>query len=398
MKTLHLYLIRQVLGTLVMTVVVFTFVMLLVNALKEVLALLVNGQLDLATLLQAIGMLVPWVLPFALPMGMLTAALLVFGRFSADNELNAVRASGVSLIALVAPVLFLSVCLCGVVALINLELGPRCRVAYRKLLFEVSAAQAVNFIPEQTYLKDFNTNVIVYISKVRGSNLEDVLALRLRDNRCESLSRAERGVVFYNPSNRVFTVVLSNAVQVMYREEDRLPQALISDTAEFAFTNATPRVERWRSDLSDMTFSQLRQELRSLEERLQSSQSTQSTAVVEKLSTVELRAKMQQLKSQKNVDLTMPVRVQLHRQVAFSFACLGFTPVGIPLGIQAHRRETNFGIALALVLVVIYYSFFILGLSLETRPELAPHLILWLPNFLFQSVGVVLLWRANRGA
>ena len=391
MKTLHLYLTRQVLVTLLMTVAVFTFVLMLGSVLKEILGLLVNRQADLSMVAKAIGLLIPFVLVFALPMGMLTAALLVFGRFSADHELTAVRASGVSLVALVTPVLLLSVALSGVAALINMQLAPQCRIAYNKLLYEIGAAKAGSLIPEKTYLKDFNTNCIVYVSKVRETNLEDVLVYKLREGRRESYSHAEQGVIWFNPSNMVFTVVLSNATQVFFREDGRLPQPFISGSVEFSFTNAAPRADRRKVDLSDMTFFQLRDELRELEKRLESS------APLERMPSAEARDKMQQFKSQRKLDLTLPARVQMHRQVSFSFACVAFTLIGIPLGIRAHRRETTFGIAAALILVVIYYSFFILGQSLETRPDLAPHLILWVPNFLFQAVGIVLLWRANRG-
>jgi lipopolysaccharide export system permease protein len=153
----------------------------------------------------------------------------------------------------------------------------------------------------------------------------------------------------------------------------------------------SPRASEKNIGIREMTFSQLRAHIKKLERSFIPVKATAEGAPLK------FREEIQKLKHLRE-EITLPVRVQIHRQVAFSFACIGFTLVGIPLGIRAHRRETSAGIAIALLLVLAYYSFIILAQSWDNRPEYSPYLIVWMPNFIFQFVGAALLWRANKGA
>lgn len=388
MKTLHLYLVRQVLGTLIMTVVVFTFVLMLGNVLKEIFTLLVNRQASLLSVLEAFGLLIPFVLVFALPMGMLTANLLVFGRFSADHELTAARASGVSLVSLITPILLLSVALSGVAALVNMQIGPRSRVAYKNLLARVGMARLDLLLREKTFIKDIPRKII-YLGKVDGFKLSDILIYELsKQGTVEGYLRASEGTIEVDRTNHVINVRLVDAWRVGLIEGRRV-QVYAAET-DLTFTNVFAARTDPTVKLTDMTIDQLWDQLRDLERRVV------DPIPVRGLTREELAARQRELDRQR-LDVTLPVMVQIHRQVSFSFACIGFTLVGIPLGIRAHRRETTFGIAVALLLVLLYYSFFILGQTFQNRPEFYPHLILWVPNFLFQGIGAILLWRANRG-
>src|ERR1041385_1527395 len=388
MKTLHTYPTRQVLATLVLTVMVFTFVLLLASVVKEILALLVTRQATLGIVAEALALLIPWVLAFALPMGMLTATLLVFGRFSADQELTAVRASGVSLVSLITPVLMLSVAFSCVCAMVNLQIAPLSRVAYKRLLSRMVEDMAVTILPEKTFIKEF-PGYLIYLGRVDGGELKDVQVYTLdAEGKVESQLRAPSGSIVVNRAEHTITMMLRNVWRTGLIDGKRAPPIGIEQTTLPPLKLPDEKLERTK--LSDMTFLQLQDELQELERR------TSGSGSMRGLSREQMVERLRQL-AQQRTDLTTPVKVQMHRQVSFSFACFGFTLIGIPLAIRAHRRETNIGIAMALVLVLIYYSFIILGQSLQTRPEFFPHLIVWAPNFIFQSVGAVLLWRGDRG-
>ena len=388
MKTLHTYLLRQILASLCLTVAVFTFVLLLGNVLREILTLLVSGHASAGTLTQAIGLLIPFVWVFALPMGLLTAMLLVFGRLSADQELTAARASGISLLSLITPVLLLSLLCCALSAWINMQLGPQCRVAYVNLLFKVKGELLNAQLPEGRYIRDF-PGYIFYTEKNRGGRLENVTILTLPKNATNSSTTtilAPRGRLEVDVPGKQYVLHLTDARSVTTGS-----RVAISASPELTlnFDMASVTNKNYKPRISDLTFWQLREELADLEQRT-------SPAPARGTSSDELRAQLR-LAARQQKDLTEPIRVELNRQVAFSFACFGFTLVGIPLGIRVHRRETNIGVAIALGLVLIYYCFVLTGQALSGRPEFAPHLIVWLPNFLFQAAGAVLLWRANKG-
>ena len=388
MRTLRWYLLRQSLATLGMTVLVFTFVLLLGESLKEIFALLVNGQVSGWILTQAVGLLIPFVLVFALPMGLLMAMLLVMGRFSADHELTAARACGVSLVALVSPLIALSVVCAGLCAAINREWAPECRAAYKRLLFQAGTDQMGAWLRERVFIKDF-PGYILYAGKVDGLKMEDVRVYQLdAEGRKRSYLWASEGRVELDRTNQLATFTLFDGRELS--KEAGLEPAWHSFGELQVPPLSLPTQFSEKPRLSNMSFRQLTRELLDLESVLQT-----DSASGGKLSSEELRAKLRELELASQA-LTEPIRVQMHRQVAFSFACVGFALVGIPLGIRAHRKETSAGFALSLVLVLIYYSFFILAQSLESRPELYPHLLVWVPNFLFQFVGVGLLWRANR--
>jgi lipopolysaccharide export system permease protein len=385
-KTLHGYLLRQVMASLAMTMLVFTFVLLVGSALRELLPLLVNGQVSFMIMVKAFGLLIPFVFAFALPMAMLTSTLLVFGRFSADSELTAARASGVSLVSLAAPVLMLGLLLCALSAWINMQIAPSCRVSYNDLRSDMRSALASFKLPEGQYVnfppaKPGASSYTVFTRKNRNQNLQDVMVYEVNNDTNSETVIAPTGHLTIDTNDQTLVLSLTNATTTILPGGGSFFGNELSLVVDLSSSN------KLNIGYADMTFDQLREELRK----------RNVSSPIPLPSENKDDVKKKRVAKRATVDFAEPIRIQMHKQVAFSFACFGFTLIGIPLGIRVHRRETNIGVFIALMLVLIYYTIQLVGQSLASQSQYAPHLLMWVPNLIFQSVGAVLLWRANRG-
>src|SRR3982751_4397606 len=97
MRLIDRFVSREMIVNVLMAIAVLSLVLVVGNIFRKLLPLLVNHDVPVEYLLTFIAYVLPFSLIFTIPWGLLTAILLVFGRLSADNELIALRANGVSI-------------------------------------------------------------------------------------------------------------------------------------------------------------------------------------------------------------------------------------------------------------------------------------------------------------
>jgi lipopolysaccharide export system permease protein len=239
-----------------------------------------------------------------------------------------------------------------------MSLGPKGRSTFTRLRDTTLKSRASLLLRENTYCRLGELDI--YVSRITTTNLHNVL-LYQHTNGVKVLEvKATEGHLLMGTNGAPVGLELLEASTLSLQGTEWLPG--YNDSVVIPLRTATASQASMR--YSDMPMAEL------LEHR-----------------------KRLRLAGQSD----LPVIVQIHRQIAFSFACIGFAMIGIPLAIRAHRRETNIGVAISLALVLGYYSFIILGQAVETRAAWHPYLLMWIPNFLFQGIGAWLLWKVNRG-
>ena len=333
MRTLHLYILREFLLTVVMTVMVFCLVLLMGNVVKQILTLLVAGNASLSVVAKAILYMIPYILTYALPFGVVAGALLTFGRLSAENELTAARAGGVSLITLIMPV-FTAACLLATGSILfNFHVAPKAKAAYKSLYYQVLKDASAELLVE----KRFNTydSFDIYAERIDQDQLYGVTIQKREEGKFVQYINADEARVSIDQDKGLGKIELSGVV--MIKSSDRGTRVTQMRRYEHPFPLPAKENGR-RKKLGELSLRELVEEKRNV------------------------AAKQRQLRElgeegKPVAAYTMPYDVQIQSHASLAVACISFTLIGVPLGIRSHRKETSIGIALAVGLVAVFYTF-----------------------------------------
>jgi lipopolysaccharide export system permease protein len=380
LNLLDRHIFRSIFGTCVAAVCMFAFILMAGSIIRELLGPLLSGQLSLLSFTRLVLLLVPVVISYALPLGMLTAVLLTLGRLSSDSEITAMRAVGMSIPRIATPILVLAALGVALGLRVNFESMPRAKIQYEREFATALRANPLSFIVPRTFIREF-PGVVIYVGSKNGPDLRDVWVWKLdSEKRVVQFVHAESGHVDYDEATNEFVIPVSNAHVEDYdrKAPDDFTEPLRVNTFEEVAPVRLSLAQYFgagtvHQKLPWMTYGELIAERARLE-------SAPLAAGGEK---------------QRARDL-MKVTLTIQDKINAALAIFSFALIGIPLGIRVSRRETSANLGVAVALALGYYFLTVMVGWLDRHPEYRPDLLLWVPNLIFLTLGVSMLRRLDR--
>lgn len=369
LSILYRYLTGQMMAATAGAVAVLSAIIVLGNAFKQIFELLVNDELPISLIFKMVGLLIPQALTFTMPWGILVAALIVFGRMSQDLELQAIRAAGIGLIPLVAPVILFGLFISGICFYNNAVLVPLTLQKFKSVLLDIGRDNPAFLIRAGEAMDRF-PGYRIYIGKKNGTDLSDINIWELDPAGIPRRNiRAEKGSLSADLDDLSLTITLQKA-----RQEERGENAAdLNGIRAGLSADQLPLKISLRSFLNPDDMKDIRiAAMGDLAKRI--------------LSPVEGFVDPKQI---------YPMLTEMQKRISFALAPFTLLLVGIPLGIRVQRKETSVGVVISFFLVMAYYALILLAEGLKNRGGAYPELIVWMPNLILQGYGFFLLWRAN---
>jgi len=440
MRLLDRHLLRATVGPFFFALFTITF-LLIINVLFGYVDMFVSKGVPFGTATKVLILSLGFTLALSVPMSVLVAVLMSVGQLAGDNELTAMKASGVSLWSVLRPLLIGALFIAAGLTAFNHYVYPESNHTLVNLLYDIKRSRPMLEIREQVF-NDLENGTTIYVAEKDDltGRIEDVSIIEKNREGSQGprVTTAQWGRMVADPSSSAMLLELHDGeihdipdperpdkyqVTRFSRHDLRMDdlgrqieqsdrktrgdrEMNLTQLAEAASRQAERRLET-RQHVSNINADLIRWHYRLLdpEERWAGLQResfgvgkrrTQLTTTVRKLEHAANQSRAQATVDRSHQRRASKYLVEYHKKLAIPVACLVFTLVGVPMAVTTSRSGRSVSISLALGVFLLYYLCLVGGEKLADRGLLHPAIGMWSGNALLLALGIPLFLRSIR--
>ncbi len=363
MKTLNIYVTSSILSTGAIAIIVLTFGMMGVHLIK--IFEYISQGIPVISACMFLVYILPTALAITLPVSILVSVMLIFGRMSADNEITAMRACGISILQIISPTIiiaFLMTCLC---LWLQLMIAPEFAAKGRLLVRTVGVKHPLAILEPGRQIEYENLHIMID-DRVGENGLKEVQVYVLSRNRqrIQQDIHASTGRIEVDEKSEIMKIILEKANVVAYENPGQPPRRTYGQELQFTINYGKK-------------FNEL--------------------SLREKPGYLPLNELFGTTKFYRSIKReTTNLEVELNKRIALGLSPVAFLLIGLPLAIRTSRRETSINLFLSVMLAGIYFISIMIFQAFSSKPEFQPQLLLWIPNVVYQAGGLYYLFRIAR--
>jgi lipopolysaccharide export system permease protein len=386
--------------------------------LVDIINLIINKGLGVGLVLELFILNLAWMLALAVPMAVLVAVLMTFGRLSSDNEITACKACGISFNRLLVPMLGAALVLTAVMVWFNDRVLPESNHRARMLLTDITRKKPTWSLEENIFLNHFEGYSIKVRTVAREtSEIEDIIVIQTVND--ERIITARRGLMYFSPDGSMLMLELEDGEVLEadpgnpngYNLTEFARQTIAIPGAESDLERTT---ESTRGD-REMSVGMMREQNHQRENKLTAIKAQADSLIESVMADLfspksrddevpgpaveksfrynnEIRSRLSFLeKNAENYRKEInSMDVEIQKKFSIPAACIAFVLIGAPLGSLARKGGFATGIGLSLFFFIVYWAFLIGGEQMADAGILPAFWAMWLPNFVISISGIIL--------
>lgn len=360
-RRFYFYLLKEMVLLFFLSLAVFTFI-LVMSRLGKMADLVINKGVEPKDIILLIGYSCPPFLTFTLPMAFLLSTVVVLGRLSSENEILALKASGVNLMYLFVPVSMLGVAVFLAGFLNTSLLLSKSGDAFRNTLADI-AKKGISIEDKEGIFNDTIPGVVIYIDKVdaRKKVLSGIVISDERDEGVRQTVAAQTGTVNVDTNTLDLSFSLKNGSLQRWEKQTDAYRSLSFKDYTFSLNLASVLPNReWRKRPYEMDIN-------------------------------ELRKGFSAAKGESRYDFA----IEIYKKFSVPFSVLAFVLLTVPLGIKRKTEGKFSGVVYSLLIFICYYILSAVMENLGKMYEAPPFFICFAPNFVFCLTGAYLTAQLN---